>query len=156
MVNSILAAYRYNSFRLDLPTQTRTPAIEMLSIARALGRPYLYGDANPLIYVDHLGLMTCVGNWRNEGWQRRFSIWNLFGSFRCTCFFNCIPCNGAIIWNGRLDDLPSTEGVVIHAGKGDPEAGDDCLCPFPGPQTGCECPEPAPARPGAPASDPGG
>jgi hypothetical protein len=80
-------------------------------------------------YCDHIGLAsydpsTCpCGKWVRKYWYRAFNIW-------CICYWLCIP-QGGVIWSGNPFDLPSTNGIMVHTGKGGLKSGDDCLCKDP-------------------------
>jgi RHS repeat-associated protein len=102
---------------------------------------YAYVGNNPVNRTDPQGTMGfipkgpgkdpaysngthCNGWWRQVEWSRTFNA-------LCRCYWLCMPCDSAIIWNGNPYSLPSTGGTVTNR-WGNITSGDWCSCPKPG------------------------
>lgn len=97
---------------------------------------YKYVKNDPLIFVDPLGLVSCKGQWRTVDSE---FIGNLVYKQLCICYWLCMPCKGPTIWSGNRNDLPHTYGGEVFNGSGDASNPSFCVCPKPGPETGCDC-----------------
>jgi RHS repeat-associated protein len=92
---------------------------------------YGYVQNNPINATDPMGLMSCNGTWRQHGYNRNYNI-------ACTCYWICVPCDGAMIWGGNNATLPTTHGTMTNSrGGAGTRSGDDCLCNKPGPDKDC-------------------
>jgi RHS repeat-associated protein len=83
---------------------------------------YVYALNDPASFRDPRGLDTCQGWWVPIDSEEIFEP-----PFNCECFWSCVSCEG---FTAIYASPPATMGVY---------SGSDCVCPYPGPQTGCGC-----------------
>jgi RHS repeat-associated protein len=75
---------------------------------------YGYASDNPVSNTDAFGL--CDGQWVKFGDivpTLPLPNWQVIPSWTCKCFWMCMPCRGAVLWDGNIYRLPSTWGVTV-------------------------------------------
>jgi len=102
------------------------PDFEALKDSPQTLNPFVYAKNNPTLLTDPSGLAACEGRWRTVDFQ------TVVRTNFCVCFWLCVPCDAPVIWGGNPFTLPATGGVATGSLG-------TCVCPKPGPETGCPC-----------------
>jgi hypothetical protein len=128
------------------PGSVAATALSDLTFATAaalLAPTYGYAQQTPVTLVDPTGLLTCQGIWIKHSSHRAFLLWPPLLWNGCFCWWRCESCDEAPdLQPVDRSDMSRTTGTMMNTGKG-ARFGDTCLCPQPGPQTGCfECEPP--------------
>jgi RHS repeat-associated protein len=117
------AGLHQNYFRDYDPAVGRYVESDALGLKAGINT-YGYVSDNPLSNVDPMGL--CDGKWVKMGETIRtlpiIGLWQNYASNSCACWWACMPCQGAVAWDGNIYRLPKTVGsvVVVNGGGSDP------------------------------------
>jgi RHS repeat-associated protein len=96
---------------------------------------FAYALDDPVGLRDPLGLQSCKGIWVPVEFKELGAPVGdpVTGSaIVCLCYWGCLACDGSLDLYNIPENRPWTTGLFIET-----TGGTQCLCPPPGPQTGC-------------------
>jgi len=131
----------YNVARYYAPSDGRYTRSDPIGLTGGFNT-FAYVKGNPVTGFDRRGLVSCDGWWWRIRWTRTSfpGFYLITGRTpKCICYWLCRSCPESNT-DDAFADPPrgiTTTGRMFFSGGSDPEGGDACICPQPGPASGC-------------------